>query len=286
MEDSSRLVKLYFHAHLGVGDLLIYTGLIRKLSEVYEEVIVPTRKLNRPTIERLYAGNPRITVLNVLGDYENKEQAFIHSQQGYEVLDGVEKVIDLNEGGYVNPGIGAGVTAYLTAGYHMYNSWVNFYFERNLESENEVYDYVVGDSKEDYAFCQLDINKLNPEGSESPPNEELLPDMRIVEPYLSDEIPLVDYLKVIKNAKEVHVMDSSFACLIDRCYPSKSNMFNHKYMRWVRQVANPTMMLGNWSLYLGENPPPEMDLQDYNKTIRKYFGDYNEGTNKFGVDLW
>ena len=200
--------------------------------------------------------------------------------------DGTHKLIDINSDGVHNPGMGPGFFAYYDANYHMYNSWTNFQFKRNLKAEDEVYDYVVGHSNEDYVFTQFDITKLNPEGGESPVQVDLIPDMKIVEPFMSDEIPIVDYLKVIHNAKEIHLMDSSFACLIDRCYPSKPNMYIHKYMRWLVQHTRPTMMLGTWGLYLGENPPPEMDFQDYNKTIQTYFGEYNEGTNKFGVDLW
>ena len=254
----------------------MYNGLIRKLSEVCEEIILPTQRLSRPTIERLYNNNPIVTVLDVLGDNENKEQSLIHERQGYVVLDGTPKLIYKNKEGIDNPGIGTGFFAYYTANYHMLNSWFNFHFERKPKVEEEVYDYVVGAGNEDYAFCVLDTTV----------KKSLLPDMKIVEPFRSDEIPEVDYLKVIKNAKEVHVMDSAFSCLIDRCYPSKANMFSHKYMQWEKQWGGPTMLVGAWNIYLGENPPPEMDFQDYNKTIHKYFGEYNERTNKFGVDLW
>ena len=83
MEEYFKLMKLYFHAYLGIGDHFIYNGLIRKLSEVYEEVILPIRKISRPTIERLYEGNQRVTILDVLGNHENKEQSLIHERQGW-----------------------------------------------------------------------------------------------------------------------------------------------------------------------------------------------------------
>jgi hypothetical protein len=50
-------------------------------------------------------------------------------------------------------------------------------------------------------------------------------------PLQSREFSLFDYRKILQNASEVHVIESSFAAYIDTLPESNSRKFAHRYPR-------------------------------------------------------
>jgi hypothetical protein len=57
---------------------------------------------------------------------------------------------------------------------------------------------------------------------------------------------IFDYIDILKNVKEIHCMDSSFACLIDHLpYLSEKKKFIHRY---IRESSENPVYKNNWMI--------------------------------------
>jgi hypothetical protein len=95
-----------------------------------------------------------------------------------------------------------------------YNDWFNFFnFKRNYEKENSLFFNVLKLTNNE-KYCLISKNYG------SPPNYTKYPinyigDLRVIELDFYNGFNLFDWCKVIENAKEIHLIDSSINFIID-----------------------------------------------------------------------
>ena len=103
--------------------------------------------------------------------------------------------------------------------------WDSFKVNRDIEKEKYLYQ-LLGCDKKDYIFLHEDVSRnFIIDRKKIPEN------ISIIEPNMNmKEFNLVDYTKIIENAKEIHVIESSFAAYIESL-PLDIPLYAHRYSR-------------------------------------------------------
>jgi 2-desacetyl-2-hydroxyethyl bacteriochlorophyllide A dehydrogenase len=124
---------------------------------------------------------------------------------------------------YLEQGIHLDRAFYLMAGVPFEEKVSKFYFERNPEQEKILLSRLNPDNLP-YIFVHDDASRgLNMDMS------KIRDDLLVIRP--TQGFRLFDYLGVIENAEEVHVMESCFQTIIDLQNYNKNNIYLHKYIR-------------------------------------------------------
>jgi len=194
-------------------------GLIRRLvsESDYENYYVICKKKNFKTIETMYSDEDKISVVPIEdnADDEMREVAkqFLHIKGniiriGHENLDQHRNFDE---------------SFYEQLGYNIQDKFDWSKISRNKSIENECYNSEV--SNEDYIF----VHDMSSVGEFNLKIETEYDIFKPGQQNASEKYPwcVVDYLKVIENAKEIHCIDSSFLHMID-LIETKSPCFFHK----------------------------------------------------------
>lgn len=220
--------------HLGLGDQLMLNGMVRHLSE-NEDVAVIVIDPHKESVEFMYRDNPRVKVVSV-SDTSPKSVFEAAQATGYSILPLATysldpefwKLVCHNNGdskmGNVNPRITNWChSVYNQAGVNIDYMRSKFKVERDEQREQEFFDKL-GLVKGEYVYVHDDPSR----GRDL---EKFLKYSNVFNPndYYSEYPNIFDYIKVIENAKEVHVMHSSHAWLIELLRlgdPSKNFFYN------------------------------------------------------------
>jgi len=114
---------------------------------------------------------------------------------------------------------------YDQAGVDFQERWSGFKYERNFRAEDELF-MTLGCDREPYVFLHEDASR------NFLVDRNFLPkNMKIVEPKFSDpNSRFFNYQKVIENATEIHVIESSFCAYIESLNLGVKK-FAHRYAR-------------------------------------------------------
>jgi hypothetical protein len=198
----------YIYHHLGLGDHIICNGLVRYFKEIFGEISVFCKIHNAENVRYMFRDDPGIKIIEVVGDsqvdiyiYENKLQKDLIKVGFY--FDASEKTFDK--------------FFYKMANIPFEFRFSKFYYERNTIIEEEVFQKYNTDNSE-YIFVhgQIDFSKVRD-------------DLKIIINPL--EYRIFDLLKLIENATEVHLMESSIKCLVNSYIFNKPKFFYHQYVR-------------------------------------------------------
>ena len=199
----------YIHHHLGLGDHIICNGLVRHYKEIYGEVTVFCDDKNFKNVLYMYRDDDNINVLPI------KENG------------GIPKYISKNklESDVITVGFDLlkwGVGTFDEGFYDSVNvpfnfRFTKFFFSRDSKKEEEVYN-LKNPNNDRYIFFHGKIDK-----------KKVRNDLMIIEN--PDEYGIFDILKLIENAEEVHLMESSIKNLVNSINMDKPTFFYHKYVR-------------------------------------------------------
>jgi hypothetical protein len=209
----------YIHTHLGLGDHFNTNGLIRHYCEIYDEVTTFAKHHYFEQVKFMYRDLPNLLVVSIGGDgqaqqYVIEKGGYPHDyiRVGHEKLSRDYKTFD--ESFYAGENL------------PFEYKWSKFFLSRDFEKETEVYNEL-NPENEPYIFCHsVDINRVRQ-------------DLKIIN---NDSRFLVtDFIKILENAEEVHVMQSSFKDLICCIKLDKPKCFLHNYVRgydsWFNTVS-------------------------------------------------
>ena len=224
--------NLFFRGHLGLGDHIVCNGLFRVLHEKHDKSIVLAKRHNRYSVERMFRDLSNVVVLPVINDFEADVYAKNHARYNYntvmlghygrEFMKGAETVDE---------------SFYKQASVDYQARWDSFYYPPDEEREQQVYSELcksLGGNR--YAFVHDD------ESRDLKINEKSLPNLPIVRPNhnlgSAPKINFFDYGLLLRNATEIHCMDSSFALFADHLDTSDvKRKVIHRYLR--RENLNP-----------------------------------------------
>ncbi len=209
--------------HQGMGDHIICNGLYRTYSKKYKLVFL--------VVKQSYVKQVRYMI-------KDRRNIFIIPIPNYRPWTTIRalkivfkilkiKVIGLGSFGknFFPPNTRFDKNFYDQANLEPILRWSEFYFLRNLEKEEELFEKL-GCKSERYIFLHedrsrnyiIDRNKINST-------------LKIVQPLTpTSGYEIFDYIKILEFASEIHVIESSFAALIESLN-LKTTKFAHRYAR-------------------------------------------------------
>jgi len=211
-----------FH-HLGLGDHILCNAIVRTYCEQYKKVFLFVKPENHKNVAYMYRDLTNLKLI-VMADPEIKQFISINPNNNYKIIGITKPFFDkYNAGDYGSFDRGF----YAVAGVPFEDRCGKFYFQRDLEKEKDAYYNVFGlKDGEEYAVIHDDP----PRGRVF--KEKYIPQgIKLIHPIEFKEVGIFDFIYTLENAKEVHVMNSSFSCLIDTMLLQTKALFLHEYAR-------------------------------------------------------
>ena len=204
--------ELVLHHNMGLGDHILCNGMVYGLIEKYdvEQLYLMVKDVNLPTVNKLYEDSDIVIPVSV--PYENylQEQQFVANYRSdIPHLDiiytgGRESYFD-NE-------------FYNLAGIDLQARWDKFKMPTDDSASKEFFNKFIKDKE----YCLV-----HRQGSPRSYDLDIKTDLPIyyVESGLTETI--LDWADVIKNAKEIHCIDSSIIHLVDSLELSAEKLYYH-----------------------------------------------------------
>jgi hypothetical protein len=200
--------SVVLYHHLGLGDHFVCNGLVHKVSKDFDLIYLPCKVSNYPTVKYLYSESSKIKVFKINNDEFCEISAFASLMNLMILIVGFQncEVKNWDRSFYNQLGIDFS---------ERYNS---FYLP------NKKPDVLMTVPLEDYILIHDESSvgayKLNIES-----------DLKFVkiERGLSDN--LFSFIDIIKNAKEIHCINSSVFHLIDSLNETTDKLFYHDIRR-------------------------------------------------------
>jgi len=198
---------------MGMGDYIIASGIVRYYANIHKNIVLFYKDPYKDKVKRLYADLDNITFL----DGGTKED---HLAKSWVLLNPTKNLLKIRLERPLPSGSSLEEYFYNEARVPVEYKWKKFFFNRNKRRELEVYKDIGLSDDEKYIFVHDD----------STVKTKLNTNLKIIRPDNMD-IELFDYLLVMERAQEIHVMSSSFFCLIDCIQLDNDNLNFHEYVR-------------------------------------------------------
>ena len=207
----------YIYHHLGLGDHIICNGMVRLFYERHKKIKLFCKNGNIENVKFMFSDLNSLELIPVNNDYD---------VENYIVKNNVQN--DLIKIGFFEmrkhqPPLTFDKAFYKIAGMDFNTRFDYFKVPRNYEVENNVYTEL-NPTNEPYIFVHDDKKR----GFEIDKNK-IESKLKIIEN--NTKYGLFDMLKIIENAEEVHVMQSSIKDLINSYTFTKPKFFLHLYVR-------------------------------------------------------
>lgn len=202
-------VECYIYHHLGLGDHLICNGLVRYLIKQYnlKSPHLVVGESNLSNIKRMYRDKPEINLLPV---YRDRNFIEFYNQNPAPIFRiGFEKCRnrDFDKSFYDSVSV------------PFEERWKSWYVERDHIQEDKLFKELKIDGDYIFVHDQSSVGKYDLNISSN---------LRQIRPIKLDcEQSIFDWIKVIENAKEVHVISSSFVHLINSLKLNNSLYFHN-----------------------------------------------------------
>jgi hypothetical protein len=207
----------YIYHHLGLGDHIICNGMVRHYKEIYGKVTVFCKPHNYENVKYMYRDDEDITVLSVGEDWDVNVHIFENKISNDVIKIGFDKLMNY-------PMTKFDEAFYKIAELPFEYRFSKFSFLRDFDKENEAFNYV-NPNNEEYIFVHGNVDK-----------NKIRTDLKIIENPI--EFGVFDILKIIENATEVHIMESSIKCLVNSYVFEKPSFYYHQYIRGYDESLN------------------------------------------------
>jgi len=225
-------MNLYLCTHYGFGDYVICYGLVKELSKKYDNIIlfaIPHRSnLHIDNIIRLYSSIKNVQITT--------ESPKAYKDVMYLGWDKFEEAIKKD------PTIPFPKFFYEQAEVPLNLLWDNFYFERNMDKEKEIYYDRLGlKDEEEYILLHDD-----PVRSFIINRKYLNPNIKIIHLVEFEDISILDTLYLVEKSKEIHVMTTGLVPFIDQMNIKHNDLNLHRYIRPL--IYDQPILRLNWNI--------------------------------------
>lgn len=212
--------NILLHHHLGLGDHISLCGMVNYISELHnpkKKIYLVCKSNNYQNVKKLYEKNSVVVPVDIKGVDEHRfvsEAAKTYAELeclsiGHSKYDeSLEKKNkwDCNQ-----------------VFYHLANIPYEYRFTKfslpyNEKRNEDAYSELVGDAK-NYIFVHDDPIR----GYNIQPAHDVQNNLKIIRNDV--RFGIFDYVKILRNATEIHAMPSSFYCLIESIEGIKGNLF-------------------------------------------------------------
>jgi len=208
-QESTNDLCLYIYHHLGMGDHFACNAIVRNYSKLYDKLFLFVKPANYENVKFMYKDLANIKYL--VGD-DNFAESIISNKKNALKINCVGKELDCNFDEYF----------YRSINMDFEKMWSDYYVERDIRSEKALFDKF-NLVENEYIFIQEDASR-----NLLMDRSKLRTDLRILESDIQYNI--FDYQYILENAREIHLMESSYKCLVDHLN-IKGVLYFHKYMR-------------------------------------------------------
>jgi hypothetical protein len=231
--------------HMGLGDMFTMNGAIRYLSENYDKVIVTCKDIYIDTIKQMFSDNNKIFVISVktngcVIDKSDKIFNLFNNENSIYKISGTNDIDSWNntDGIYY-------IRFYKQIGLDYYNIRLKYEkIYRNYKNEIEFKDMCMKKYDKGYIFTHDHRGYIRHYDPRACVFVNTNDDIPIFHPninyYYADQdnkyynnwmniisSNLLDYCKILEDATEIHITDSSFFCL---CAYLDLSKVNKKYV--------------------------------------------------------
>jgi hypothetical protein len=207
----------YIYHHLGLGDHIICNGMVRLFYERYGKIKLFSKNGNLENVKFMFSDLSNLELIPVNNDYDVESYIIKNNIQNDLIK------IGFSEMRRHQPPHTFDQAFYKIAQMDFNTRFDYFKVPRNYEAENSVYNEL-NPTNEPYIFVHDDKNR----GFEID-KSKIDSKLKIIENDI--KYGLFDMLKIIENAEEVHVMQSSIKDLINSYAFTKPKFFLHLYVR-------------------------------------------------------
>jgi len=216
---------IYLGHHLGLGDHIICNAIVREYSKRGDLTIFCKEQY----YESIYFLHRDLKNLHIVKVKEHSDIfEFLRDKDSNSII-----IIGYGGKNWPYPNMTYNENFYLQAGISFEKRWTSFYFERDIERENKLFDslninqpYIVlhEDKTRNYVIDRMFVKNRN-----------------IISIDISLTNNIFDYYKVFENAEEIHVIESCFLFLIDSIELKNKPLFAHRYARVYDWFNLPTL---------------------------------------------
>ena len=215
--------NIYIYHHLGLGDHFLCNAIVRIYAEKYHKVYLFCKPKYLENVSFLYRDLNNIKMIPGEMNFVDSFMKF-SPNNNYLIIGHTKDYFDkLNNGIYESFDKGF----YEIVNIPFEEKWNKFYLQRDLESEKNVFYNVLNLKDEEEFFFVHD----EPEKNRNFRKEYIEKGVKIINANFYKNIKIYDFLYTIEKAEEVHVMNSSFSCLIDTMQLKTNKLFLHEYAR-------------------------------------------------------
>ena len=231
-------VDLYMFPHLGLGDAIIVNGLVRHFCEQYNNLVLFCSNCYYENIKWFYRDLKNLTLMpfgsnptkcTMEDAYQIRNYIQSNNLQDKVIYFGFEMLDDIHK--RTNCGLHQGF--YKSCGFDPFLRFDNFYYERNHEYENYVYEklnptnekyiFVIDDSNHHLGNFIIDNKRIQSEYKIIKYNKELN--------YNDDRFLMFNYYKILENAEEIHTLETAFFEFMQLIKIPKPKIYVHSYLK-------------------------------------------------------
>lgn len=199
-----------FRGHLGLGDNIIQQGIVNIFHGMFDTFYVLCKRHNKASVQYMNKDLANVVVVSVRGDK--------HANQWIRGFDGEKMVCGRTGKGWKYERKGFDTVFYKQMGLDISDAF-NWEVQDGDQGETILKKL---HPQRDFCFVHDDHSRrmhINPQT-----------DLPIVRNAIQSKT-VFDYLPLLREAKEIHCMDSSFALMIDRSDITAENLFIHRKVR-------------------------------------------------------
>lgn len=213
--ESCKSDSIILHYHLGLGDNIVCNGLVNRLSNEFNQIYLPVKQPYSKMIRQMFSYNEKLKFFEV--SYSNSTfDVFIFSlKNNLDILRvGFEKQKDQPFNTWF----------YEQLNLNYSDSYNLFRLDLNSEKPNILYDHLI----QYYSVGNQPYNLIHNESHKKKYELKIKNTNKNI--FVTKESDIFNniffYSKLIKNAEEIHCINSSFLHLVERM-PNKDKLFYH-----------------------------------------------------------
>lgn len=210
---------------MGLGDHFICNGLVRYLYSNHNGIKLFAKTHLKQNVAFMYRDLENLEIIALKDDEEVERYVRLNSLHKQLIRIGFDKIRGLQE-----KDITFDQAFYLSEGIPFSYRFDMFYIKRDLNKEKNLYSNLTQDFDK-YIFIHED-----PSRGMFLDRAKIRSDLPIITNNTNNLI--TDYLTILENATEIHVMQSCFKDMINSYQMLKPKIFLHNYVRNYDEYAN------------------------------------------------
>lgn len=225
--------KICIAPHQGLGDLILCIGMFRYLASKHSELRIIVTSKNRLELERILGPSSSITYTSLPTLPRRRPWSFLETflvwvALGWAQVSGFKRVaLGYIGKDFFSPGskMRFDENFYSQASVPFEARWSFFRIDRDKSREDNLFN-ILNPTGQEFVFLHEDQARgFKIDRGMIPKNK------RVIEPLPpGGGLKIADYVKVLEQASEIHVIESSFAALIESL-DLKTIKFAHRYAR-------------------------------------------------------